>query len=185
MKTVQISPSKIPPSKTRRSKGAGTGYIYRRTITRRDKKYQESYYRYHDEVGKLRSKYIPQRLLNQVEQAESSKKPIADILALLGGDEISRGEQSPSNLISRGEQTSPPSTKRRKQGYGAGYIECKPIKRGGKEYPQYWYHYESWKKGDRLVKSSKYIPKGKLAQVQRLDEQKAPVREILKVLGVG
>ncbi len=91
---------------------------------------------------------------------------------LLGGD-----EKCSSN-------PTPPSTKRRKQGYGAGYIECKPIKRSGKEYKQYWYHYEFWQEGDRLIKSSKYIPKGKLAQVQQLDNQKVPVREILKLLGV-
>ena len=52
------------------------------------------------------------------------------------------------------------------------------------EYPPYWDHYEIWEEGERLIKSSKYIPKGKLAQVQRLDDQKAPVREILKLLGV-
>ena len=39
--------------------------------------------------------------------------------------------------------------------------------------------------GDRLVKSSKYIPKGKLERVQELDNDKAPVREILKLLGKG
>jgi hypothetical protein len=147
-------PSKNSPTKSRRKKGDGTGYIYRRTITRRGKEYQESYFRYRDESGKLRSKYIPQKLLDKVQEAESLKKPIADILVLLGGDEISRGEQfstlddekvqtndenNESNSISRGEQLTPPS-KKRKKGYGTGYIECKPIKRSGKEYQQYWYH---------------------------------------------
>jgi hypothetical protein len=189
-------PSKNSPSKTRRKKGDGTGYIYRRTITRRGKEYQESYFRYRDESGKLRSKYIPQRLLDRVSKAESFKKPIADILVLLGGDEISRGEQfstlddekvqtndenNESNSVSRGEQLTPPS-KKRKKGYGTGYIECKPIKRSGKEYQQYWYHYEEWREGDRLSKKSRYIPKRLLARVEKLEAEKAPVEEILKVL---
>ena len=125
-------PSKIPPSKTRRKKGEGTGYIYSRTITRKGKHYPEFYYRYRDESGKLRSKYISQKLLDRVREAESLKLPVTNVLRLLGGDEISRGEQhdisqnkntknSESNLISRGERTRPPSTRRRKQGYGGGY----------------------------------------------------------------
>jgi hypothetical protein len=201
-KTVgQISPTKkvAPPSKTRRKKGDGTGYIYRRTITRRGKQYEESYYRYRDELGKLRSKYIPQRLLDKVQEAESRKKPIADILVLLGGDEISRGEQfstldnekvqnsdenNQSISLSRGEQITPPSIRKRKQGQGTGYIECKPIKRGGNEYKQYWYHYEEWREGDRLTKKSRYIPKRLLARVEKLERSKAPVRAILEVLGM-
>jgi hypothetical protein len=193
----QISPTKkvAPPSKTRRKKSDGTGYIYRRTITRKGKEYQESYFRYRDKSGKLRSKYIPQRLLDKVQGAESQKKPIAEILVLLGGDEISRGEQF-STLddekvqtndennelisVSRGEQVTPPS-KRRKQGCGTGYIECKPIKRSGKEYKQYWYHYEEWQQGDRLKKKSRYIPKRLLARVEKLEAEKAPVRDILEV----
>jgi hypothetical protein len=195
----KIPPSKKinPPSKTRRKKGDGTGYIYRRTITRSGKQYQESYYRYRDESGKLRSKYIPQKLLFKVEQAESCKKSVADILVLLGGDEISRGEQfdtlddrklpnsDRSNeviSISRGEQITHPSTKRRKQGYGAGYIECKPIKRGNKEYKQYWYHWEIWQDGDRITKKSKYIPNNRRSQIEKMNNEKAPVEEILKVL---
>jgi hypothetical protein len=196
----QISPTKkvAPPSKTRRKKSDGTGYIYRRTITRKGKEYQESYFRYRDKSGKLRSKYIPQRLLDKVQGAESQKKPIAEILVLLGGDEIGRGEQfstlddgkvqtsdenNESNSVSRGEQVIPPS-KRRKQGCGTGYIECKPIKRSNKTYQQYWYHWEEWRSGDRLKKKSRYIPKRLLARVEKLEAEKAPVREILEVLGV-
>jgi hypothetical protein len=40
------------------------------------------------------------------------------------------------------------------------------------------------RKRDRLIKSTKYIPKQLLLQVQKLEQEKAPVREILKVLGV-
>ena len=213
-------PSKVFPTKTRRKKGDGTGYIYRRTVTRRGRQYQEFYFRYRDESGKLKAKYIPQRLLDKVQEAESAKKPIADILILLGGDEISRGEQFSTSdnkcvrrkasplgqtdsksdelistgdtslagnprgraLISRGEQPTPPSTKRRKQGEGTGYIECKPIKRSGKEYQQYWYHYEEWRSGDRVSKKSRYIPKRLVARVEKMEVDKVSVREILEVL---
>lgn len=214
----------VSPSKTRRKKGDGTGYIYRRTITRRGKQYQEAYFRYRNDSGKLKAKYIPQRLLYRVEEAESAKKPIADILFLLGGDRISRGEHSSiceartgvrrlarseanrssdsfrasDNVplqtsqtqnksdepisIDRGEQPTPPSTKRRKQGEGTGYIECKPIKRSGKEYKQYWYHYEEWREGDCTSKKSRYIPKRLVARVEKMEAEKVSVREILAVL---
>ena len=87
------SSKQSPPSKSRRKKGDGTGYIYRRTVTRKGIQYQESYYRYRDESGKLRSKYIPRRLIDRVQDAEYSKLPVADVLKLLGVLEISRGEQ--------------------------------------------------------------------------------------------
>ena len=45
----------------------------------------------------------------------------------------------------------PPSKRRRSKGKGSGWIECKPIKRCGKEYQQYWYHYEEWREGDRVM----------------------------------
>ena len=208
-------PSKSSPIKTRRKKGDGTGYIYRRTVTRKGKQYQEAYFRYRDESGKLKAKYIPQKLLSKVEEAESAKKPIADILFLLGGGEISRGEHSSISdnvplqtsqtenksdeliSINRGEQEqrprvgvrrkgtrcdTPPSNKKRKQGEGTGYIECKPIKRSGKEYKQYWYHYEEWEGGDRINKKSKYIPKRLVARVERMETEKVSVKEILEVL---
>lgn len=82
------------------------------------------------------------------------------------------------------EETIPPSKMRRQKGLGTGYVEQKPIIRNDKEYPQYWYHYEVWEKGDRLVKRSKYIPKQLVAKIQELEEEKAPVREILELLGV-
>jgi hypothetical protein len=115
------------------------------------------------------------------------------VLKLLGGDFLSRGEQSSlsddetarkseSSFLNRGERAIPPSTKRRKQGYGGGYIECKPIIRGGKQYKQYWYHYEFWQKGDVVVKKSRYIPKRLLQKIERMNDEKMPVVEILKVL---
>ena len=75
-----------------------------------------------------------------------------------------------------------PSKSRRTKGTGTGYIECKPIKRSGKEYKQYWYHYEEWREGDRVTKKSRYIPKRLVARVEKMEAEKASVREILKVL---
>ena len=190
----EAPPSNSSPLKQRRKKGDGTGYIYRRTITRNGKQYPEAYFRYRDETGKLKAKYIPQRLLSMVEEAESRKLPIADILFLLGGGEISRGEHSStlyvrnnnesdrSDILNRGEQATPLSNNRRRQGEGTGYIECKPIRRGGKEYKQYWYHYEEWQNGDRLMKKSKYIPKRLVSKVHKMETNKVPVIEILEVL---
>ena len=91
-------------------------------------------------------------------------------------------ESDRSNILSRGEQATPPSTDRRKQGEGTGYIECKPIKRGGKEYKQYWYHYEEWQSGDRVSKKSIYIHKKMRSQVEKMNGDKVPVEDILKIL---
>ncbi len=136
-----------------------------------------------------------------MEEAESRSLPVADVLKLLGGLEISRGEQFSTSedgnvqksdeliSLSRGEQVSPPCTKnlkrpKRQQGYGAGYIECRKVKRGSKLYSQFWYHYEIWSQGDRIIKKSRYIPKRLVPKVERMNQEKAAVREILEVLGV-
>ena len=74
-----------------------------------------------------------------------------------------------------------PRKNRRNKGLGSGSIEWR-LNKG--KYLEAYYHYEFWDSGERHIKSSKYIPKGKLERVQRLDNQKAPVREILKLLGV-
>ncbi len=61
----------------------------------------------------------------------------------------------------------PKRKKRRQKGYGSGWIQCKPIKRSGKEYKQYWYCYEEWQSGARSIKKSRYIPKRLLARVEK------------------
>lgn len=68
---------------------------------------------------------------------------------------------------------------RRKKGYGSGYIYWRTYK--GK-YRQAFYHYELWRNSERHVKSSRYIPKKLVSEVQRLNEEKAPVMEILRLL---
>ena len=47
---------------------------------------------------------------------------------------------------------------------------------------KYWYHWEIWREGDRLLKKSKYIPKRLVAKVEKMEKEKISVREILKVL---
>ena len=195
-----ITPSKENPRKTRRKKGQGNGTIYYRTVTKKGSEYQEAYYHYRSN-GKKRTKYIPKKLLSRVEEAESLKLPVSEILILLGGDK-KNPRKSSSTSIDKVEQkindgcieqvletnnlnprkTTPPSKRKRKQGEGTGYIECKPIKRSGKEYKQYWYHYEEWRSGDRTSKKSRYIPKRLVARVEKMEAEKVSVREILEAL---
>ena len=77
---------------------------------------------------------------------------------------------------------SPCKKSRRKRGEGSGDIEYRPVKRGLKTYQQLYYHYEIWQSGDRLVKSSKYIPKKLESKIIRMNNEKDPVEKILKVL---
>jgi hypothetical protein len=196
----KLTPSKENPRKNRRRKnGQGNGSIYYRTVTKNGRQYQEAYYHYVDN-GKKRTKYIPRKLLDRVSEAESRSLPVADILILLGGDKKNPRKSSSTlsieveHKINDGcieqvldtEEKNPrkitPPSKKRKQGYGTGYIECKPIKRSGKEYKQYWYHYEIWREGDRLSKKSKYIPKKMRSLIAKMDNDKVPVTEILRVL---
>jgi len=192
-----LTPSKENPRKNRRRKnGQGNGSIYYRTVTKNGKQYTEAYYHY-VENGKKRTKYIPRKLLDRVSEAESRSRSVVDILFLLGGDEknprkssstlSTEVDQKPkTNEVLETDSLNPrkitPPSKKRKKGYGTGYIECKPIRRSGKEYKQYWYHYEFWSQGDRSCKKSRYIPKRLLARVEKMEAEKAPVEEILKVL---
>jgi hypothetical protein len=113
--------------------------------------------------------------------------PPDDSQQFLGDKSGDQENISPRNsgqfLGDKSEKISPRKSRRCK-GDGSGHIYWRTVTKKGKEYQEAYYHYEFWEKGDRLVKSCKYIPKGKLAAVQRLDEEKAPVREILKLLGV-
>ncbi|RCJ24039.1 hypothetical protein A6770_28750 [Nostoc minutum NIES-26] len=100
---------------------------------------------------------------------------------LIGDNEINPSNEAleinPSNDIS-------PSKMRRNKGEGSGSIHWRTITKNGKDYQQAYYHYEFWSEGDRLLKSSKYIPKRLLKRVQQMEQEKAVVGEILGVLGV-
>ena len=189
----ETSPSNLISPSKKRLWGEGNGYIHWRTITKNGKDYSQAYYHW-KENGKKRTKYIPQHLLQAIQVAEQQKCPVIEILELLGvgsssqkllGDTLAiapktdatqDNEDSLSNYIS-------PSKIRREKGEGSGTIHWRTITKNGKDYPQAYYHYEFWSGGDRLTKSSRYIPKRLLTQVQQLDADKAPVREILQVLG--
>jgi hypothetical protein len=233
----QISPSNSP-SKKRRRKGDGNGFIYWRTVTKNSKDYQQAYYHW-KENGQKKTRYIPKKLLGDIQEAEAAKRPVPEILLLLGisvspsnqspsnllGDislspsnsDFSPSNQSPSNLLgdiplnpsnsdfSPSNQSpsnllgdislspsnsdfSPsndsPSKMRRHKGEGSGNIHWRTISKNGKDYPQAYYHFEFWTQGNRLIKSSKYIPKRLIHRVEQLEKQKAPVKDILQVLGV-
>jgi hypothetical protein len=204
---IEKNPSKIStPSKTRRRKGEGNGSIHWRTVIRNGKEYRQAYYHWVED-GKKRTKYIPKKLLDRVCEAESLRQPLADILILLGGkninpskssdtlfdkyseaetvgfpDHVPRRDDSESDLEINPSKVTPPSKNRRSKGKGSGWIECKPIKRGGKEYQQYWYHWEEWSKGDRITKKSKYISQTQRSLVEKMNNEKVPVEEILRVL---
>ena len=193
------SPKERAP-RTRRKKGQGNGTIYYRTVTKNGKQYQEAYYHYRSN-GKKRTKYIPKKLLDRVNEAESLKLPVSEILILLGGDKKNPRKSSSTSLDKVAQKINdgciekqvletdeenprkiiPPSKKRRKQGEGSGWIECKPIKRSGKEYKQYWYHYEEWREGDRKSKKSRYIPKRLVSRVEKMEAEKVSVKEIIEV----
>ncbi len=195
-----IPASKNSPRKNRRRKGEGSGSIHYRMVTKNGKQYQSAYYHWRVN-GKKRTKYISNKLLDRVKEAESRKLPVADILVLLVGkdknpspssDTLSSGDRCENSGSEKVMETSvisprkiiPTSKKRRQKGYGSGWIQCKPITRNGKQYKQYWYNYEEWREGDRVVKKSRYIPKRLVPKVERMNQEKVSVSRILEVLGV-
>lgn len=73
---------------------------------------------------------------------------------------------------------------RRSKGEGTGRIQIRTItKKNGKQYQQAWYDWQIHEQAHTISKST-YIPKHLLEIVQSLEQQKAPVREILLLLGV-
>ncbi|WP_414517155.1 hypothetical protein [Nostoc sp. PCC 9305] len=190
---IEISLSKDSPSKKRRNWGEGNGTIHWRTITRGGEDYPQAYYHW-QEKGRKKTKYIPKHLLGVIQEAEFKKRPIREILTLLGvvpspskNTLLGDIENSPSNDVEQSEippSKNNPSKSRRHKGLGSGSIQWKTITLHGKDYPQAWYHYEFWKDGDRLVKKCKYIPKRLLERIEKLEADKAPVREILSILRV-
>ncbi|MBD2732237.1 hypothetical protein H6G96_39895 [Nostoc sp. FACHB-892] len=135
------------PSKNRRRKGEGNGSIHWRTITKNGKDYPQAYYHW-QENGKKRTRYIPKKLLGDIQEAEAVKRPVVEILHLLGGDEV-----SPSNLLEDKQinpsnavlETSPsndisPSKMRRNKGEGSGSIHWRTITKNGRNYQQAYYH---------------------------------------------
>ncbi|MBF2067446.1 MAG: hypothetical protein IGS39_23970 [Calothrix sp. C42_A2020_038] len=76
------------------------------------------------------------------------------------------------------------STKRRARGKGTGRIHWRTVtKRNGKQYEQAWYDWEL-NMGKKTISKSTYIPKHLLNIILELEINKAPVNEILGMLGI-
>jgi hypothetical protein len=71
------------PSKKRRRKGEGNGSIHWCTITKNGREYPQAYYHW-QENGQKRTRYIPQKLLGEIQEAEVAKRSVMEILRLLG-----------------------------------------------------------------------------------------------------
>ena len=78
-------------------------------------------------------------------------------------------------------EITPRKKSRRKKGKGSGYINWRKIKKNGSEYKETWFHYELCDKG-RQVKSCVYIPKRMRSQIEKMNDEKALVKEILEIL---
>jgi hypothetical protein len=79
----EISPTTI----SKRLPGTGTGRITTRTISKNGKDYKQYWYDWqYYQNGKLigRSKYLPKRLLPQIQALEVEKVPVSKILEVLG-----------------------------------------------------------------------------------------------------
>jgi hypothetical protein len=133
----------------------------------------------------------PSQLLGDTENSPSNYEAYVNIEnnpnKLLGDKELNNVENIEITKFADSPSNSPSnhiSPSKRRKGDGSGSIHWRTITKNCKDYPQAYYHYEIWSGGDRLVKSSKYIPKRLLSQVQTLDREKAPVREILTLLGM-
>lgn len=72
----------------------------------------------------------------------------------------------------------------RRKGKGTGRIQLRTItKQNGKQYQQFWYDWQVHT-SERTIYKSVYIPKRLVKKIQALESAKAPVLEILEVLGV-
>ncbi|BDA71537.1 hypothetical protein CAL7716_057030 [Calothrix sp. PCC 7716] len=123
-------------------------------------------------------------LLGEVEDSPSNGELLGEVEdSPSNGELLGEIEDSPSNLDNSPSKNISPS-KMRHKGEGSGSIHWRIITKNGKDYPQAYYHYEFWSDGEREIKSTKYIPKRLLSQVQNLKKEKAPVKEVLELLGV-
>jgi hypothetical protein len=141
--------------KKRRRKGEGSGSIHWRIITRNGNDYRQAYYHWREGAQK-RSRYIPSALLGLVQEAEAAKRPVVEVLELLGvspiPNQLSVLEDksiNPSKGLGTGELFSSKNSpsKRRDRGEGSGCIYWRTLTKNGKDYQQAYYQYEFWEKG--------------------------------------
>ena len=109
-------------------------------------------------------------------------------LANVGHVQIAWFQVSDISILTKLESQSirsyqPSLNMRRCKGDGTGRIQMRIVtKKSGKQYQQSWYDWQI-KSGEKTISKSTYIPKRLLPQVQQLEGDKAPVRDILKLLG--
>jgi hypothetical protein len=97
---------------------------------------------------------------------------------------VSTPAKKPVLTVERKEPEAITVSTRRKRGDGTGRVQWRTItKKNGKQYEQPWYDWQIHQ-GEKTIYKSKYIPKRLVAKIQELEEEKAPVREILELLGV-
>ena len=136
---------------------------------------------------------IADRQINPSKLQSPSNDSVAENSCLLGEIKISPSKSSDTFYIEvavkllNGSDENPskclsPSKSQRQRGQGSGTIYYRRIKKNGKEYQQAYYHYEIWSQGDRLVKSSKYIPKKMETKIIRMNNEKESIEKILQVL---
>ncbi len=107
-----------------------------------------------------------------------------ETVLMVNDSTVSTGGSEPTTETVLMVNDSTVSTKRRSRGEGTGRIQWRTItKKNGKQYQQAWYDWQLHLK-EKTVSKSTYIPKRLLPQVQQMEVEKAPVREILGVLGV-
>ena len=102
---------------------------------------------------------------------------------LMVNSTVSTNEQTETESVLM-VNSSTVSTKKRSRGEGTGRIQWRTItKKNGKQYQQAWYDWQL-KQGGKTISKSTYISKRLLPKIQQLEMDKAPVREILQVLGI-
>ncbi|WP_146131495.1 hypothetical protein [Merismopedia glauca] len=73
------------PEPNRRRKSLGSGYLFCKPVTINGKEYSQWWYQW-EVKGVKRSKYVPRKLLGDIQTLEAQKVPVADILEVLGAD---------------------------------------------------------------------------------------------------
>ncbi|PSB00835.1 hypothetical protein [Merismopedia glauca] len=77
----------ISPSKKRRRKGLGTGYLFCKPIVRNHKEYPQWWYQWEEKKGgkwMKRTAFVSKKVLSDVQLLESEKSPVILILKTIG-----------------------------------------------------------------------------------------------------
>jgi phage N-6-adenine-methyltransferase len=126
---------------------------------------------------------VPTVLMVNSTVSTGESKPTTEAVLMVNDSTVSTQVEEPEETVLT-VNGSTVSTKRRSRGKGTGRIQWRTItKKNGKQYQQAWYDWQLHV-GEKVISKSTYIPKHLLTQVQELNAEKAPVREILQVLGV-